>query len=176
MTQATRLRRLTEDLSDVSLIEAGRFQVVRTSCDLVKTAHDVVEQQQMTTTKHKVILDVPPEPVVGNWDCDRLGQALNNLVNNAIKYSPGGGEVRVRIATTDGETTISVNDQGIGISPEDIPELFQPFSRLYREQPIKGTGLGLFITKAIVEAHGGRIWVDSEVGKGSTFSFTLPLA
>lgn len=173
--QAARLRRLVEDLADVSLIEAGKFRVLETSCDLRKMAQDVVEQQQMTTTKHRLTLYAPAEPIRGTWDCDRLFQALTNLVNNAVKYSPRGGEVTITLAPTNREIVVSVSDQGIGIASEDIPQLFQPFSRLYREQPVRGTGLGLFITKAIVEAHGGRISVQSQKGKGSTFTFTLPI-
>lgn len=172
--QATRLKRLVEDLSDVSLIEAGKFQILKTRCDLTETTRDVVEQQQSTTARH-VIISAAQKPILGNWDCERLSQALSNLINNAIKYSPDGGEINVRLAETGKEVTVSVSDQGIGIVPEDIPQLFQPFSKLYREQRIKGTGLGLYITKAIVEAHGGRIWVESEIGKGSTFYFSLPI-
>ncbi len=172
--QALRLRRLTEDLSDASLIESGKFEVLKAPCDLRKVARDVVEQQQTMAVKHRVVLEAPEAPLEGHWDCERLAQALTNLVGNAVKYSPEGGQVRVALALSDHSVTVRVSDQGIGIAPEEIPQLFQPFSKLHREQPIRGTGLGLYITKAIVEAHGGSVCVESEQGKGSTFSFTVP--
>lgn len=174
MGQVSRLRRLVEDISTVSLIEAGRFHVLPTTCDIRKTVQDIVEQQQMVATKHTVNLAAPPGTVMGNWDGDRLAQALNNLIGNAIKYSPDGGEVRVTLAANNGHVTVSVSDEGIGIAPEDLPQLFQRFSRVCEGEPIRGTGLGLYIARAIVEAHGGRFWVESVKDLGSTFSFAIP--
>jgi signal transduction histidine kinase len=175
-TQAGRLSRLVGDLSDFSIIEAGRFQVVKGSCDLGKMVRELVDHQQALAPRHQIVLEAPSNPLVGPWDCERLAQALGNLVANAVKYSPEGGQVRVALAVADQQVTVAVRDDGIGISPEEVPLLFQPFSRLEGGRSIKGTGLGLFITRAIVEAHGGLVQVESEQGHGSTFSFTLPLA
>jgi signal transduction histidine kinase len=126
------------------------------------------------TVYHHLVLEAP-ERLVGNWDGGRVGQLLANLVSNAIKYSPAGGEVRVALDCIGGEACVRVSDQGIGMSPDQIERLFQPFTRLYRGQEIHGLGLGLYISKAIAEAHGGRIWVESRPGQGSTFTVTLPL-
>ncbi|MHB8991513.1 MAG: PAS domain-containing sensor histidine kinase [Chloroflexota bacterium] len=174
--QVHRLERMVHDLLDFSRLQAGRFPIEPVYMELVAVAREVVEGQQATTKRHRLILEAPDGPVKGNWDRDRVAQALTNLVSNAIKYSPEGGEVGVVVRRVDGQACVSVIDYGIGIAREDIPLLFQPYSRLYRRGQAKGTGLGLYITRGIVEAHGGRIWVDSELGKGSTFTFTLPIA
>jgi signal transduction histidine kinase len=106
----------------------------------------------------------------------RVERVLYNLVDNAIKYSPGGGEVRVAARLDGGHILVSVTDHGIGMKAEDRARLFQSFERLATEGvAIQGTGLGLRVCRILVEAHGGRIWVESEPGKGSTFSFTLPV-
>jgi signal transduction histidine kinase len=171
-----RMNRLISDMLDASQIGAGRFTIQREPMDLVSLARDIVQQQQATTTKHHIILEAP-KSLEGVWDADRIAQVLTNLLSNAIKYSPEGGYIWVNLSQVDGNATVRVTDQGIGVAPDDIPLLFEPFSRLYREQPAKGTGLGLYITKAIVEAHGGRIQVESAgPGKGSSFILTLPLS
>ena len=172
--EAKRIKRLADDLADAAQVGAGRLSIQKSTCDLVNLAQQVVSQQQLTTGIHELTLQAPSGSVVGHWDCDRLAQVLTNLVSNAIKYSPEGGEVRICVETRDGEALVSVSDQGVGISPEDIPLLFTPYSRVYRKAGIRGTGLGLYITMGLVEAHGGRIWVESRVGKGTTFSVTLP--
>lgn len=173
--QTQRLTRLVKDLQDVSRIERGRFEIQRGRCDLVAAARRVIEEQQSATGRHRLLLDSRAESLPGEWDCDRLAQVLSNLVRNAINYSPRGGEVRVTVESVDGRAQVSVSDQGVGIAREDIPRLFQPYSRLERTPGVKGTGLGLYISKAIVEAHGGSIAVRSKLGKGSTFTVTLPL-
>ncbi|TAK36930.1 MAG: sensor histidine kinase, partial [Chloroflexota bacterium] len=173
--QLQKLGGLVSELQDSARIEAGRFTVERAPMDLVDTARHVVEEQQATTTRHQVLIETPDGPIEGRWDRGRIAQALTNLVSNAIKYSPEGGEVRVVVHRKAGEAKVSVSDRGIGIGAEEVPLLFQPYSRLRRERRAGGVGLGLYITKGIVEAHGGRIWVVSERGQGSTFYFMLPL-
>ena len=173
--QMQRLVRLVDDLQDLSRIERGRFEIRRGRCDLVGVARGVVEAQQSRTPRHRIVLDGETDRLAGQWDCDRLGQVVSNLVGNAVNYSPEGGEIRVTLAATDGMARVSVSDQGVGIDPEEISRLFKPYARLERTREVKGTGLGLFISKAIVEAHGGSIEVRSQLGKGSTFTFTLPL-
>src|SRR5262249_26809423 len=111
----------------------------------------------------------------GRWDRQRLRQLLANLVSNAIKYSPDGGEVRLVIDRQPGEAIVRVSDQGIGISPKDLPQLFQPFSRLNPHAAANGTGLGLYISRAIVEAHQGRFAVPGDPGSGSPSEVPPPL-
>jgi signal transduction histidine kinase len=172
--EVDRLNRLIGDLLDFSRVVAGRLRIAPRPVDLVGLARQVVEAQQMTTAAHQLILDAPPR-VQGIWDPDRLAQVLTNLVSNAIKYSPEGGNVWVRLRPLDDEVEISVTDQGVGMTPEERARPFEPFARLERTRSLKGVGLGLFIAKGIVEAHGGRIWAESAgPGKGSTFFVTLP--
>jgi signal transduction histidine kinase len=111
-------------------------------------------------------------------DVTRIERILDNLIDNAIKYSPNGGEVRVSARQEGRRMVVGVRDQGIGIAPRDAERLFQPFSRLDTPVPgsaIQGVGLGLVVCRRLVEAHGGSTWVESEPGKGSTFYFTLPV-
>lgn len=173
--QMQRLARLVNDLQDLSRIERDSFQIHRGRCDLVEMARSVVEEQQPGTNGHRIVLESEVDGLLGQWDCDRLAQVLSNLVRNAVNYSPAGGEVTVRVAVLDGQARVSVRDQGVGIAAEDIPRLFKPYSRLERTQEVKGTGLGLLISKAIVEAHGGNIDVQSQLNRGSTFTFALPM-
>jgi signal transduction histidine kinase len=123
---------------------------------------------------HYLRAELPDGPLTGWWDGDRLAQVMQNLLTNAIKYSPEGGEIVFRIKDRGYEARVSVNDQGIGITPEARSHLFGSFYRAEGALTLGVQGLGLYITKALIKAHGGEIWVDSEVGVGSTFIFTLP--
>lgn len=170
---AKRMCRLVDDLRDAEHTGTSQFVLRPSPVELTEIVRRVIALQQATTTSHHLILDAP-EHLEGVWDGQRLGQLLANLICNAIKYSPAGGEVRVIVREVAGEAIISVSDQGIGLSHEQIERLFQPFTRLDSGREIKGTGLGLYICKAIAKAHGGRIWVESAPGQGSTFSMALP--
>jgi signal transduction histidine kinase len=172
-TATQSMSRLLEDLRDASATGAGHFAVRAAQHDLVAIARRVVELQQAPAADHQVILDAPAR-LEGIWDGERLDQLLTNLVSNAIKYSPAGSEVQVSVRGGAGEACVRVSDHGIGLSADQIERLFQPFTRLYHGQEIQGAGLGLYISKAIVEAHGGRISVESAPGQGSTFMVTLP--
>ncbi|MDA8187472.1 MAG: ATP-binding protein [Dehalococcoidales bacterium] len=171
--QTNRLNRLVDDMRDVSAIESGRLTLVKARCDVVGLSRDVIQGQQALTQKHILLLDSSEEHVEGEWDCDRIRQVIDNLVNNAIKYSPNGGEVKVSIERRKDEVLVSVKDQGLGIAQKELRHLFHPYARVHKE--IKGLGLGLFICSGIIKSHGGRVWVESQEGKGSTFYFTLPL-
>ncbi|MBI4491769.1 MAG: HAMP domain-containing histidine kinase [Chloroflexi bacterium] len=167
--------RLVVDLMDAARIGAGAFQVQPQPTDLVALASQVVQTQQASSPHHCIKLETPDQ-LEGVWDPDRLAQVLNNLVGNAVKYSPGGGEVQVQLRREDGQAVVSVSDQGSGIRLEDLPLLFQPFSRLYVGLGTRGAGLGLYIAQGIVRAHAGRIWATSPgPGQGATFTFSLPL-
>jgi signal transduction histidine kinase len=126
---------------------------------------------------HTLQLTVPTGLPPVRLDPARIQQVVTNLLSNAIKFSPEGGTVTIGAAAEDDKVKVWVTDQGIGIPPEAMPNLFTKFFRVDNDETRKigGTGLGLALIKEIVEAHGGHIWVESELGKGSTFSFTLPI-
>jgi signal transduction histidine kinase len=170
---ARRMSRLMNDLLDAARIGAGGFEVQPAFLDLIDVTRQVVEEQQATTTAHRLLLE-GPERLEGMWDGQRISQVLANLISNAIKYSQGG-DVCISVRPACGEVIIAVSDQGPGIDPADVSRLFQPFVRIHNARPTAGSGLGLYIAKGIVESHAGRIWVDSEPGKGSTFLIALPL-
>ena len=168
------MQRLIGDLKAAAQIGSGHFTLQPAPMDLVDLLQAIITEQQATTTQHHLDLEAP-KPVEGRWDRDRLHQLFSNLVTNAIKYSPEGGEVCVQVHLTPQDVIVSVADHGIGMTPEQRAVLFQPFVRLDQANAVAGSGLGLYISKAIVEAHRGRIWVESEVGQGSRFSVALPL-
>jgi PAS domain S-box-containing protein len=177
--ECAHLAALVGDFLDVSKIEAGRMEMRKepSSLDELTTktvaAFKTVADEKALTIDTDLPTDLPP--VEG--DTERLGQVLANLVSNAIKFSEAGGTILVRARVEGPELVVSVQDQGIGIATEALPHLFERFYQAddsgTRWQG--GTGLGLYISRQIVEAHGGRIWVDSNVGEGSTFSFALPM-
>jgi signal transduction histidine kinase len=166
--------RLIGDLKDAAHIGSGHFTIQPDQLDLVLLLCAVITEQQANTSQHQLILDAP-ERVLGAWDQGRLYQLFTNLITNAIKYSPDGGDVCIRVQQTGQEALVSVADQGIGMTPEQCVMLFQPFARLDQADGVPGSGLGLYISKAIIEAHGGRIWVESTAGQGSVFSVALSL-
>lgn len=172
--QTKRLQRLIDDLLDVSRITAGRLEITPELTDLEALARSRIEEYQATTQRHTLILDAPSEPTVGCWDRQRLSQVLNHLLSNAIKYSPQG-EIRASIQRQDASVQVTVQDQGAGMTEAEISQLFQLYSRLERTRKIVGNGLGLYLSKGYIEAHGGRIWATSPgLGQGSAFYFTIP--
>ncbi len=173
---ADRLAALTNRLLDLSRLETGRFELVRQPTDLVALAREVLEALQMTTTAHRLTLEASPGRIVGDWDPAALRQVFNNLVGNAIKYA-AGGEIAIRLYQEDGQADAFISDQGPGIPPDQIPHLFERFRQAGATpaQRAGGLGLGLYLSRRITEAHGGRIGLQSQVGRGSTFWLTLPL-
>lgn len=173
-----RLLRLINDMLDVERLEAGRVRLDRQECDSAALVHEAVVTMQALADSHEVALrlDVESAPL---WvDPDRLGQALTNLLANAVKFSPRGGTVVVGARRRDREVVFSVSDQGRGIPADRLEVVFERFGQVDSSDSRErgGTGLGLTISKALVEQHGGRIWVESEPGRGSTFRFTLPVS
>jgi signal transduction histidine kinase len=174
---AASLTDLVQDFAAVNRIENNQFSYHFDRLDLAEFVKEVVDLFPVDARRYPMRVRVEAGLVV-RGDRRRLQQALLNLLNNAVKYSPRGGNIAVIAAPTrDGEAKVSVHDEGIGIRAEDIPKLFNKFTRLFdkRAMNIGGSGLGLFITRSIVEAHGGHMTVESEWGKGSAFSFVLPL-
>ncbi len=177
--EADRLARQIADLLEVSRLQAGGLHLDLTDWPVVPMAEQVARRFAATADEQFTFeLRFPDDFPVVHADYDRTRTVLENLVSNAVKYSPDGGLIRIA-GRTDGDLAIiSVTDQGIGIAPEEQTRLFRRFyrvdNRLRRET--QGAGLGLFLSRAIVEAQGGRIWVESQPGRGSRFSFSLPLA
>ncbi len=169
---------IVDNLLELSRWQSNRLVLEQASLDIRQIVRTMVERSYEKSPLHRVVADVPASLPLIKADNVRVERVLDNLIDNAIKYSPKGGEVRVSARLDGGQIIVSVKDQGIGISEADRQKLFQPFYRL--ETPVSGTaakgvGLGLVVSRRLVEAHGGRIWVESEPGKGSTFYFTLPL-
>ncbi|MCC7495224.1 MAG: GAF domain-containing protein [Fimbriimonadaceae bacterium] len=175
--ECDRLRRMVADLLCMTRIDSGRVLEVRwTRLDLLQAVQHVVEAQKVYSPEHTMVIDAAPGEWLVEADLDKIEQILTNLLNNAMKYSPRGTTVTIRLRR-DGELVVlRVEDCGYGIAPEDIPHLFQQYGRLQDAQArrIPGTGLGLYLVKHLVEAHGGRITVESELGKGSAFTLTWP--
>jgi len=173
-----RLDRLIQDLLEVSRIEAGRlkFNLVRT--DLVKEFKTVAKEMKafLPEKNIKLVLNIGKLPII-KTDPDKVIEVLRNLINNAIKFSPNGSKVFAAAELKNKTIQFSVMDKGIGISPESQKRIFEPFFQTEQTMSRKygGTGLGLSICKGIVEAQNGKIWFESEKGKGSTFYFTVPL-
>lgn len=190
--QVTRLAVLVENLLDVSRIEAGRLGLKLTPVDVVAVARAMLEQHQPTAPAHQLVLWASQPKVVVEADLTRLEQVLRNLLENAIKYSPGGGPIMVEVGTVpepDGARRpravasvrmgeIRVIDRGVGIASEHLPHIFGPFyqAEAALTRRTGGLGLGLYVSKRIIEAQGGTIRVESRPGVGTTFAFTLPLA
>ncbi len=176
--QVDRLRTLVDDLLVASRSQQGRLDLRLDAFDLAALAAEIRERFEHAperTARHTLALEAPA-PVGGTWDCDRLDQVLTNLVSNALKYSPAGGRVLVRVTRCGDEAEVAVSDEGLGIPPEEQPSLFQPFVRASTtNEQIGGTGLGLYIVRQIVEAHGGAITLHSAAGRGTTVTIRLPL-
>ena len=175
-TQINKLTTLIGDLLDVTKIEGGKLQFHETDFALDDQVAESVEEVQRTAERHTIICDGAANAIV-HGDRDRIGQALVNLLTNAVKYSPEEKTILVT-TTTDGSTvTVSVKDSGIGISADQTPHVFEQFYRAANAQEgaVGGLGLGLYIASEIVQRHSGKIWVESVAGRGSTFAFSLPV-
>jgi K+-sensing histidine kinase KdpD len=170
------LQNLVGDLLESSTIEAGLLRIERQPVLLGRVAGRVVEQARLRTRSHRFALGFPRDFPVVDADPHRIEQVLHNLVGNSVKYSPDGGLIVIRGESRPGEVVLSVADQGVGIAPEHLNRLFERFFRVKSGigPKVTGTGLGLPIARTIVEAHGGRIWAESQVGAGTTLYFTLP--
>ncbi|MCX7805109.1 MAG: GAF domain-containing sensor histidine kinase [Planctomycetota bacterium] len=175
-----RMLGLINDLLDVSAIESGSLKLERKPADLRGVLVESAEMSRLVADAKKIRLsvEIPPALPPVEIDAGRISQVLDNLLGNAIKFSLPGTTVTLRAEVRDGSVRVSVTDQGPGIPPEDLPKLFRPFGRA-GTRPTggeKSTGLGLAIVKKIIELHGGQVGVESEVGRGSSFFFSLPIS
>ncbi len=177
ITAAQRMNTMIQELVDATRLESGPPALSRRPIHLLSFAADLKQRLAPTLDMRRVRAEAPPDlpPVLA--DPDRLERIFTNLLSNALKYSTPGTEVTVSFAPRDGEVVSSVTDRGPGIAADELPRLFERYyrTRAARERP-EGLGLGLYITRRLVEAHGGRIWAESQPGVGSTFSFSLPVA
>jgi two-component system phosphate regulon sensor histidine kinase PhoR len=176
-SEVDRLTQLVAELTELSRIETGKAELKKEPVNLNQLVDEVIAQLSPQAERQKLSIakesaaDLPSVPA----DKDRVRQVIANLVHNAIKFTPAGGRITITTRALEGSVVVDIADTGIGISKEDLPRVFERFYKGDRARAGEGTGMGLAIAKHVVEAHDGNIWVESEEGKGSTFSFSLPL-
>jgi signal transduction histidine kinase len=178
LSSGRHLLSLINEILDLSKVEAGRMELEVATFDLPLAIDNARTFVRERATKHGINLDVTVDERLGDFVGDerKIKQILLNLLSNAVKFTPEGGRIGINAKQVDGSVEISVSDTGIGIAPEDQPKIFEEFRQVGSDyaHKVEGTGLGLTLAKKFVELHGGKIWVESEVGRGSTFRFTLP--
>jgi two-component system, sensor histidine kinase and response regulator len=176
-SEALRLNRMITEMLDLDRIESGRIELHLEPVDLNKLVSGIAERARMVSSRHEIVLSLGHVLPAIEGDGDRLTQVVTNLLSNAVKYSPEGGEVLVATCVVDGNVEVSVRDHGPGIPPEFIKKIFGRYERYEGagKAQVVGTGLGLAISQQIIQLHKGRIWVESTVGEGSTFRFTIPV-
>lgn len=175
-TECENLETMIRNVLDSALIDVGRLTLEYQPVRLERLAREVADEMRVLTSLHHIVLDFPTDFPLVDADPARFKQVFRNIINNAIKYSPEGGLVVIHGQERPPDVVISIADQGVGISPEDLIPLFEKYFRVKSPTGyhIPGTGLGLPVARAIIEAHGGRIWVESKVGAGTTLYFSLP--
>lgn len=175
-TSAQRMNAMIQELLESTRLEAGHMEMHKEPTDIVRLVTDLAGRTGSLEDRRRIQMRVAaPVPLV-RADATQIERAIVNLITNALKYSPPDAPVVVGIEHRGGQALISVQDKGVGISAEEIPHLFERFYRARGARTAEGLGLGLYITRLIAESHGGRVCVESEVGKGSTFYLSLPLA
>lgn len=173
--ESDRLAKLIDDLLDASRLQAGALSLTMTEVSLDRLTERITKRFEKQSSQHTFEVDFPSDFPIVIADEDRITQVLSNLLSNAVKYSPNGGEINVRGQVKVNEVMICISDEGPGIAPEDAPRIFDLF---YRSNDVsrktKGAGLGLFLAKAVIDAHNGRIWVDDRATNGARICFSLP--
>jgi PAS domain S-box-containing protein len=175
-TQIDKMTTLINGFLNVSRLESGKIHINKKVFDMALLIKEVEEESLTTILSHTVVFAPVVETLVSG-DRDKIGQVINNFINNAVKYSPANTTINVTCVTTNGKALVSVKDEGIGIAPKDIDRLFERYYRVDNDNmtSIAGFGIGLYICSEIIERHGGNIGVESALGEGSTFWFTLPV-
>ncbi len=172
-----RMNRLIGDLLDIVSMESGNLQVDARQEDASQLVTETMESFQPTATAQNIVMtcDVAEGQVFADFDHDRILQVLANLVGNSLKFTEPGGTIAIVLARLDDRLEFTVRDSGRGIDPKNIDTIFERFSQVAQIDR-RGLGLGLYIARCIIEAHGGKIWAESEIGRGSAFHFTLPVS
>ncbi|WP_345954942.1 PAS domain-containing protein [Mucilaginibacter sp. PAMB04168] len=175
--QVKKMGTLINGFLNVSRLEAGKIHLDKAPFRLDELVKEIVDENRLTVHSHQIIL-LPCEEVTINADRDKIGSVISNLLSNAVKYSPKGKTIEVNCLVIDNNIRVGVKDEGMGIRPEDTEKLFERYYRVDSKhtQTISGFGIGLYLCAEIIQRHDGLIWVDSQVGIGSTFYFSLPLA
>jgi len=174
--QSAGLAVIINDILDVSRIESGKsINLDKKVCRLGDDIKQIVSYFESTAQHHTIELELPEKALELLCDKDKMSQVFSNLLSNAIKFSPEGGAIKVKAEVIGDQYHFSIQDEGTGITPEEVEKIFDKFYRIdASDTAIGGTGLGTTIVKQIVEAHGGEVWVESELGKGTTVRFTIP--
>ena len=176
IVQVKKLNTLVSDLLDVSSIEAGKLRFAVERFDIRQVIENVIELFAYGNSSHQITLDTDLPEIYIYGDANRVEQVLNNLLTNAIRYAPGSNQIIISLSVEGNDVVIGVRDFGVGIAPEKLEQIFSRFYRVDEANPnISGLGIGLFLSQEIITRHHGKIWAESELGKGSTFWFTLPL-
>jgi len=175
-TQIGKMTKMINGFLNVSRLESGKIHIDHKVFDLAELVKETEEESLSTIASHTIIF-APVEETIVNADRDKIGQVINNLISNAVKYSVAGSTIYVACVTIDNRALISVRDEGMGIKPQDASKIFERYYRVEGTQmfSISGFGIGLYLCAEIIHRHEGEIWVDSDFGKGSTFSFSLPV-
>ena len=176
LTSGRRMESMIRDLAASARLEQGQLKILDEPIDLLRLIDDLSKRVGTAEDQARLRVESPDWVPPALADAAQVERAITNILTNALKYSPVDTPVVVRVGRREGQAMISVTDQGVGILPEDLPQIFQRHFRAKTAGKQEGLGLGLYITRLIVEAHGGKVWVESEVGRGSIFYVTLPLA
>lgn len=157
---------------NVSRLESGKLHIDKADFDFNELLQEIKSEYKIQYSNHNIIFNASP-PILVNSDRLKIAQVLNNLVGNAVKYSANGTSINISLLKIDNGIRVSITDEGMGIKSENLQKLFDRYYRVEQESIIGGFGIGLYLSAEIIEAHGGKIWVESEFSKGSTFYFDL---
>jgi signal transduction histidine kinase len=177
LDRSTALEQITNDLLDVGRAETGRKLILeRTPCEMITLVHEIVNHHRRESPIHSFVVDCPEACLKLNVDRNKIHRVFDNLLSNAVKYSPKGGTIRIKGEMNSQKLVVTIKDEGVGMTPEQINQAFNKFYRADTSNTaVRGLGLGLTICKTIIEAHGGIIWIDSHPGEGTAFHFSLPI-